>query len=93
MNPETGEMHRLLSEDLSKLRESADAARNAKLDDAERRMKEGHKVDADTLQTLPPNLVEFREGEVIEIRGCWFRVDALRRTRMTLTPIPRPRHG
>jgi hypothetical protein len=38
-----------------------------------------------------PGQVLWREGEEIEVRGCWFRVSAVRRTRITLVPIARPR--
>lgn len=37
-----------------------------------------------------PGQVLWREGEEIEVRGCWFRVSAVRRTRITLIPIARP---
>lgn len=40
-----------------------------------------------------PKDVLWREGEEIEVRGCWFRVSAVRRTRVTLVPIPRPKGG
>jgi hypothetical protein len=43
------------------------------------------------LRTMEPHEVMWSEGMEVEVRGCWFRVDAVRRTRVTLTPIPRPR--
>lgn len=43
--------------------------------------------------TMYPKEVLWREGEEIEVRGCWFRVSAVRRTRVTLVPIPRPKGG
>ena len=51
----------------------------------------GRHGEGGTAPVLYPKEVLWREGEEIEVRGCWFRVDAVRRTRITLTPIPKPK--
>ena len=90
MNPDTGTMHPIDPIDVAfqkALHEQQGAVQKV----LERMARDGSLRDAETMEPLPANAVLFSEGEEMELRGCWFRVAAVRRTRLTLIPIPRPR--
>lgn len=75
MNPNSGDMRRLTSLEAELL---------------EKQIKARPEEPAQSIASgMFPGQVLWREGEEIEIRGCWFRVAAIRRTRVALVPIPR----
>ncbi|HUT24468.1 MAG TPA: hypothetical protein VM492_09020 [Sumerlaeia bacterium] len=37
----------------------------------------------------PPPWIEFKYGELVEIRGCYFVIDRMTRASLVLTPISR----
>lgn len=81
MEPKSGALEYLTAEENERLKRGDKAAVKASV---HRRIAE--RVGAANVGPSE-NMVMFSEGEEIVVRGCRFRVDAVRRNRLTLTPM------
>lgn len=57
-------------------------------------MNPNHDVEASatepTVTVTIPHWKLLEEGMMVQLAGCWFMISAVRRTRVTLLPMPTP---
>lgn len=87
-DPQSGAVERLTSEEISRIAADMGALRSVK-NAVHARMALKSGVDVGPAE----NLVVFSEGEVLEIRGAFFRVIHMRPSRISLKPISRREAG